>query len=107
MKYSLISCPVYKPARQPYFLRGILHCVLQEEQERNRRILSALENEKSDLASRHEQLAVMLDQTKVSFPAHSVGQWADSALQHMRHPHSSCIHLCWNAQTSVCNGYAL
>ena len=37
----------------------------QEEQERNRRILAALEDEKSDLASRHQQLAAMLDQTKV------------------------------------------
>ena len=37
----------------------------QEEQERNRRILAALEGEKQDLASRHERLSVMLDQTKV------------------------------------------
>ena len=37
----------------------------QEEQERNRRILAALEDEKSDLASRHQQLTAMLDQTKV------------------------------------------
>jgi hypothetical protein len=38
--------------------------MVQEEQERNRRILAALENEKQDLASRHEQLSVLLDQTK-------------------------------------------
>lgn len=37
----------------------------QEEQERNGRILAALEGEKQDLASRHERLSVMLDQTKV------------------------------------------
>ena len=42
------------------------HCdVPQEEQERNRRILAALEGEKSDLASRHEELSAQLDQTKV------------------------------------------
>jgi septal ring factor EnvC (AmiA/AmiB activator) len=45
-----------------YMYREI--CVVQEEQERNRRILAALENEKQDLASRHEQLSIMLDQTK-------------------------------------------
>ena len=39
--------------------------VVQEEQERNRRILAALEGEKQDLASRHERLSVMLDQSKV------------------------------------------
>ena len=41
-------------------------CWVQEEQERNRRILAALEGEKQDLASRHERLSVMLDQTKVN-----------------------------------------
>ena len=42
---------------------------LQEEQERNRRILAALEGEKSDLASRHQQLSAQLDQTKVGSAA--------------------------------------
>ncbi len=46
-------------------MSNLLPCGAQEEQERNRRILAALEGEKQDLASRHQRLAVMLDQTKV------------------------------------------
>lgn len=57
-----------------YLYREI--CLVQEEQERNRRILAALENEKQDLASRHEQLSVMFDQTKA--------EAEDSAGRHAR-----------------------
>ena len=59
------------------------HCdVCQEEQERNRRILAALEGEKSDLASRHQQLTAQLDQTKVGSAAgHLAGKHPLMGLQ--------------------------